>query len=183
MDNGLGDVSSEFYYVGYRDPGGSDPWAEDVVYDPKRDAACRGDAGGEGEEALRRRARIEAAICRTKELIKERPWLIKKPAFLEPPYFSKPLIWVGEANLLRNSVTLFAANDIIRDRQRFIMTSFGIDVENTALLAGRELRFGFSGSLRLTVTQPGDFLDLGQAVPLFDDQTPSGFVPAPPPVP
>lgn len=149
-NNGIGDAMEPgFYDPGYRDTGQDEPWAQDTVYDPKKCGPIRLDP--------QQQSYLDAMICAFEDrIIKRSVFFVKRPAFLEPPFFSKPLLKVAEKEVANNT-TVNLLERQVEDRQRAVVTSIGIGVDDTQALANRELAFWFEVN--------------GVVVPLFDDQS------------
>lgn len=148
----------EFFYEGWRDFGQGEPRPKDVVVDPT--CAPRKVSPG-----------LEDAICEFERGLKK-PWVffVKRPAFVEPPFFSKPLIKTKCGLQVAPGATGVIFDRLIEDRQRAVVTAFGLDLAPLAPLMNCQLEFWFQAA-------NAQGLVAGKAVmiPLFDDQTPTVY--------
>jgi hypothetical protein len=153
---GMGNPHEErYFYENFRDWGQDEPWAKDVVYDP-RDCA-------KSVQDPNRKEALKDFFCTFREELKKFVFISKRPAFVEPPFFSKPLIKTNRVTAPAGITTRLAVRQI-DDRQRAVVSSMGVDTDNPTAYVTGALRFSFSQS------------DLAQSqgvnVPLFDDQNP-----------
>jgi hypothetical protein len=144
----------DYFYDQFRDYGPGDPRAKDVVYDPNK---CN-----PRDTSPERRHELDEFFCRFAEALKKNVFLAKRPAFAEPPYFSVPNVKLAGVDVAAGA-TVAVLDRVIEDRQRAIVTSVGVDVNNPQAVSNGLMRFWFAFD--------------GVVVPLFDDQTPA-LVPA-----
>lgn len=157
---------SRYRNENFRDWGqGDDPMPSNVVFNPN---SCKND---ERNLPADLKALLDAAECRIKEGLKKAVFISKRPSFVEPPFFSKPLtkakgVTVGPGA----QAQIF--DRVIEDRQRAVVATIGIDTNAPAVYNAQLLRFWFALD---------DATNSEAILPLFDDQTiglpniPSGF--------
>lgn len=131
---------TEHFYESFRDYGQGEPrWPDSTVYDPaERPSEAPYDPRGRGDK------------CATT--------YVQKPAFQDAPFFSKPFVVMAEniaapAGPVRVNISVFVA-----DRQYAIFSCVGVDTDQPALLAARDVLFWFTVA--------------GEIVPIFFDQSP-----------
>lgn len=146
----------DFWSRGYRDPGQGEARPLDVVYDP----ACEPKKISENK-----RAELDEFFCRQRKEFQRSVMFVKKPANIEPPWFSKPLIKVKCNQVVAPGATATIFTRVIGDRQRAVITTLGIDVAPVAPLLNCSVEFWFA--------QGGP--ERGDIVNLFDDQTPTAY--------
>lgn len=135
MRDSLGDpLEREYYDKGYRDWGASDPQGKEVVFNPNE---------------------------KPSEIPERRVFYAKRPAYLEPPWFSKPLIKAKNNLIVPAGATVAIFDRRIPARNRAVVTMVGIDVSPVAPLYAGQLEFWFEQS--------------GEVIPIFDDQTPTSY--------
>lgn len=118
----------------------------DVVYDP----ACPPPKEGPG--------------CR-KPIVN---W-VKFPAFNQPPFFAKPLIKARSTLVIQPGEIGILFDREIADRQRVIVSLFGIDLAPIAPLMNAQLEFWFQlGKVGVNAVSQN-------VIPLFDDQNPTSY--------
>lgn len=151
---GMGNPYEEgYFYEGWRDYGQGEPRPKDVVFDPGRNPVS---------SDPERQGLMDDFFNRFREELK-RPLVFfsKRPAFVEPPFFSKPIIKAKCGLTVAPGATEIIFDRLIEDRQRAIIANIGIDVEPIAPLFNCQLEFWFQ-------------LD-DDVIPLFDDQTPTAY--------
>jgi hypothetical protein len=144
----------DYFFDQFRDYGPGDPRAKDVVFDPSK---CNPKESSPG-----RKHELDEFFCKFAESLKKFIFLSKRPAFLEPPFFAVPNVKLAGVTVAAGA-TVAVLDRVIEDRQRAVVTSMGVDVNNPMAVANGLMRFWFA-------------LD-EQVIPLFDDQTPA-LVPA-----
>lgn len=160
---GMGNPFEEqFFYEGWRDSGQGEPRPKDVISDP----SCKPTASDPSKQQ-----HIDDLFCRFAAEIK-RPlvFFTKAPAFIQPPFFSKPLIKAKCGLQVAPGATAVIFDRLIEDRQRAVVTAFGLDLAPIAPLMNCQLEFWFqAANARGTVAGKADL------IPLFDDQTPTTY--------
>lgn len=147
----------EGYWEGFRDWGAGTPRPEDIVYDPK----CNANQVQAYEDAKKR---LDPFFCLLQEFFQRSVIFSKDPAYVQRPWFGKPLIKTIFSTVAGGTVgTLF--DYTFRERTRAIVTMMGIDVDNIAALMAGALTFWF---------EKGDG-DQTEIVPFFDDQSTAGY--------
>jgi hypothetical protein len=151
-----------FFWDGWRDFGQGEPRPMDVVTDP----ACKPQPLPPG---------LQQALCEFEAGLKK-PWVFftKRPAFVEPPFFSKPLIKAKCALQVAAGQTGTIFDRLIEDRQRVIVAMFGLDLAPLAPLMNGQLEFWFQRASAQGATG-GTNVSQAEVVPLFDDQTPTTY--------
>lgn len=148
----------EFFWEGWRDHGQGEPRPKDVVVDPTR--APRPASHGL-QDALHE---FEAGL--------KKPWIffVKRPAFVEPPFFSKPVMKAKCGLQVAPGATGVIFDRLLEDRQRAVVTAVGLDLAPIAPLMNCQLEFWFQAGNAQGITA-------GKAtvIPFFDDQTPTGY--------
>jgi hypothetical protein len=150
---GLGFPQDPYYTEGYRDYGQGEPRQKDVVFDPAADP-----------NAVSPEQRVESNYFfdRLKDFLNKNVFFSKRPAFVEPPFFAKPLIkTIGVTGIAGSTTALF--DRVIPDRHRAMVTMFGIDLAPLLPLTTGLLSFWFD-------------ID-GTVLPVFDDQSPIVYTP------
>lgn len=156
---GMGNPYEEgYFWEGWRDWGQDDPRTRDVVFDPTRNPYVAGDP--------KRQQELDQFFNRFREEVhKPLVFFTKRPAFLEPPFFSKPLIKAKNAFNVAAGATADIFSRDIQDRQRAVMAMIGLDISPVQPYLNGSFQFWFQ-------------LDDDEApLPLFDDQT-TGYGPA-----
>ena len=153
---GLGNPYEEAeFYSGNRDFGSGEPnmgQTQDLIYDPAMDPTTA------SPEVKKQQNEFWA---RTKEELKEMSVFTKEPAFISPPFFSRPKIKLRRATVAAAGAP-GAPNVTILDwdvesRQHWVCTSIGVETDNTAIAQNGLVQW------RFTVN--------GVVNQLFDDQT------------
>lgn len=160
---GMGNPHEErWYFENVRDFGQGDPRERAVIVNPTKDG-CQQDVPP-GVEAA-----IDRMLCKFEDKLKRFVFISKRPAFVEPPFFSKPLIATNRVTLLAGATGDLALY-VIGDRQRIVVTKFGVDTDNPTAYAAGSFRFSF-------VVSSVDAPTAGRAIliPLFNDQTVGGL--------
>lgn len=138
---------SRFYNQQFRDFGPCEPGQKDVVFDPTCDPMRM--------DPVRRRE-MDELCCTLKECFREYVFFTKKPSFVEPPFFSKPVLKVASKTVAKNS-TVVLLQRRVEARQRAVVTAIGIDFDQPQVYGAHELVFWFTLG--------------GHIYPLFDDQS------------
>jgi hypothetical protein len=139
----------DFFYRGFRDFGPGDPRTRDYVSDPTQECAPK---PGSAEHAF-----VKEFMCQLREELKRTPIMAKRPAFVEPPYFSKPHIKVSSATIPAGGAAVAILDRKLGDRQRALITAAGVDVDPPGLFVNHQLLFWYATS--------------GEVMPYFDDQS------------
>lgn len=145
----------EFWAKGYRDPGQGEPRAKDLVYDPACDI----------KESPAKKKELDDFWCRFRKETQRTVFFVKKPANIEPPWFSKPLFKSKCGLVVAAGATETIFSRVIEDRTRAMVTMIGVDVAPIAPLLNCQLEFWFA--------QGGD--QRTDIIPVFDDQTPTTY--------
>ena len=143
------------FFSGYRDFGSGTPDAgqtQDIIYDPTADPTT---ASPEVKKAQ------DDFWARTKEELKDISVYTKEPAFIQPPFFSRPKIKLRRTTVAAAGA-VGAPNVTILDwdvenRQHWVCTSLGVETDNTVIAQNGLVQW------RFTVN--------GVVNQLFDDQT------------
>ncbi|MGH9317724.1 MAG: hypothetical protein ACRD1P_11545 [Thermoanaerobaculia bacterium] len=152
----------EYFYEGWRDAGQGEPRPKDVISDPSCSPLTRNPADQQKMDDLF--CRFEAAL--KKPLV----FFVKKPSFVEPPFFAKPLIKTKCGLQVAPGATAVIFDRLIEDRQRAVVTAFGLDVAPLAPIMNCQLEFWFqAANAQANVAGEAD------VIPLFDDQTPTAY--------
>ncbi|MGI0149767.1 MAG: hypothetical protein ACREDF_09595 [Thermoplasmata archaeon] len=152
----------EYFYEGWRDYGQGEPRPKDVIFDP----TCGPNASSPEEQR-----KLDDFFCRFgNELRKPLIFFVKKPAFNEPPFFSKPLIKAKCGLQVAPGATAVIFDRLIEDRQRAIVTAFGLDLAPLAPLMNCQLEFWLQAG-----NAQGIVSGSAEIIPLFDDQTPTAY--------
>lgn len=155
---GLGDtLEPEFYYMGYRDPGQGEERPLDVVSKPAAKTTPKQQHG------------LDAFFERQAREWQRSVQFVKMPANVQPPWFAKPL-FKTKCISVSAGATASIFDRVIEARQRAVVTAIGIEVTPLLPLQDCELEFWFS--------QGG--ADMGDIIPVFDDQGPFSGSPAVP---
>jgi len=154
-NSGLGQPhEDEYFYRGYRDTGQGEPRPKDVVFDPKCDPEL------DRMEPERKKA-LDEFFCRFQRELKRLVFFSKRPSFVEPPFFSKPLIKAKCGLSVAPGATAIIFDRPIEARQRAIVSMIGLDVAPLLPLLSCALEFWFQ--------QDNDI------IPYFDDQSPTTY--------
>ncbi len=156
---GLGQpFEDSYFWEGWRDYGQDEPRTKDVIFDP----TCRPNVAKQNPKTQQH---LDDLFCRLRAEI-ERPlvFFVKRPAFVEPPFFSKPLIKAKNAFPIAAGTTADIFDRTLEDRQRAIVVMIGLDIAPVQPYLNGQLQFWFQ------------FGDSVSAVHLFDDQT-TGYGP------
>jgi hypothetical protein len=150
-DSGVGNPHEQsFYFDQSRDFGQGEPRQREIIYDPNRPVL---------EVSKDQDLGIKAFLSRFEERLKKIVFITKRPSFVEPPFFSKPLSkTIGLQVAAGATETIFSKE--IQDRQRAVITTIGVSVSDPKLLANQSLKFWFALN-----DQTNGIL------PLFEDQT------------
>lgn len=154
MDRGgVGNPHEEaFFFEGFRDYGQNDPREESVVFDP---ADC-----GPARVSPEQKALLDEAQCRIEKGLKKAVFISKRPAFVEPPFFSKPLTKTKGITIGPGGAQGQLINRPIADRQRAVVSAIGVDVSDPTAYNAQSLVFWFA------------LTDASRAIiPVFEDQT------------
>jgi hypothetical protein len=165
--SGIGEPHEDpYYYEGWRDTGQGEPRPRDMVYDPRCSPAAR---------TPEDQKKLDEFFCSLSEWSKSGVFFVKRPAFLEPPFFSKPLIKAKNALTVAPGATGLIFDRLIEDRQSAIAVQFGIDLAPLAPLYAGQLEFWFQRAA--TTGEQGSSTDVkeSEVVPIFDDQTPTTY--------
>jgi len=141
-----------YYYEGWRDTGQAEGRPMDVVHDPAQAPEC------ESPETTKM---LDCLFARIKRELASLVVFTKRPAFVEPPFFSKPLIKAksGLEVAAGNTGTIFEWD--IKDRQKIMVVMLGMDMAPIAPLLAGQLEFWFQAG--------------SDIIPVFDDQTPTYY--------
>lgn len=138
----------DFFFEGYRDFGQGEPRPMDVIADPTpptpQEDWCR---------------KLQSCV-----------FFVKRPAYVEPPFFAKPLLKVKNNMQVAGGATGVVFDRLIEDRQRVIVTAFGLDLAPLAPLYNGQLEFWFQSANAQAITA-----QKATIIPLFDDQTPMQY--------
>ncbi len=152
---GMGNPYEEAeFYSGYRDFGSGTPNAGDtqgLIYDPTNDPTT---APSDVKEAQNQ------FWARAKEEVPKVPFFTKEPAFIQPPFFSRPKIKLRRMTIPAGGVgapDTTVLDWTVEERQYWICTSIGLDTDNPT-----------ASSNGLTVFR---FTVNGVIFQLWDDQT------------
>lgn len=152
---GVGNPHDErYFYENVRDFGQGDPRERQVIFDPLKDG-CRQDVPPGVRDA------IDLLLCKFQDALKKFVFISKRPAFVEPPFFSKP-ITKTKGMLLPplNPTTILDRR--IEDRQRAVVTAIGVDTDNPAIVQAQSIAWWFG----LNAVD-----NRAAIINLFDDQT------------
>jgi hypothetical protein len=94
---------------------------------------------------------------------------VKFPAFNQPPFFAKPLIKVRSSLVIPAGGVGLIFDREIADRQRVIVSFFGIDLAPIAPLMNSQLEFWFQ------IGRQGVAAVSKDVIPVFDDQNPTSY--------
>ena len=159
-ESGMGNpIEEAYFYSGFRDFGSGTPdvgQTADLIYDPSADPVTA------SPEVKKQQDEFWA---RAKEELKEVHFFNKEPAFISPPFFSRPKI-----KLCRTTVAAGGAgapNTTILDwevgaRQYWVCTSIGLDTDNPTLASNglSQYRFTVNGVIwQLWDDQTVDIID------------------------
>jgi hypothetical protein len=163
MGGGMGNPhEEEYFYEGWRDFGQGEPRPKDVVFDP----TCSPVSQNPAEQQ-----KMDDFFCRfASELRRPLIFFVKKPAFNEPPFFSKPLIKSKCGLQVAPGATAVIFDRLIEDRQRAIVTAFGLDLAPLAPLFNCQLEFWLQAA-----NARNNVAGRAEIIPLFDDQTPTAY--------
>lgn len=155
----------EYFHEGWRDSGQGDPRPKDVVSDPALNP-YKGDCTPEQQKWL------DCLYNRFRDELK-RPlvFFVKRPAFVEPPFFARPLIKSKCGLQVAPGATGTIFDRLIEDRQRAIVVAFGIDLAPIAPLMNCQLEFWFQRAAASGNTG----VQNAEVIPVFDDQTPTTY--------
>jgi hypothetical protein len=137
---GMGNPMEEnFYYTGYRDFGSADPQPQDIIYDPTMDPT-------KSPPDVQRKNDEFWARC--KEELPKIPVFTKEPAFISPPFFSRPKIKFRRMTIpaagLVGAPNTTVLDWALEDRQHWIMTSIGLETDNPAITQNGLVIFRFT---------------------------------------
>jgi hypothetical protein len=146
--DGMGNpMETPFFFDQFEDFGPCEPRQKDVVYDPSCDP-MRMDPS--------RKNSLEELCCMLRDCLKHFVFFVKRPAYVEPPFFSDPIIKLAEKEVAASS-TVDILERRVEARQRAVITAIGIEVNDEVLYGNHELVFWF---------------EVGGVIrPIFDDQT------------
>jgi hypothetical protein len=146
------------HYAGYRDFGPGEPRPKDVIFDPSRTPPKSGQSTTPGSPEF-----FNELIYRLMAAVKNTPLLVKRPAFIEPPFFAKPQIKFGGGGTVipHAGAPVFIYDRILEARQKLVITSIGIGVDTPKVYTDHNLMFWFADGSPDAV------------IPLFDDQSPA----------
>lgn len=155
---GLGNPHDREFWEGYRDPGAGEPRPKDIVFDPSKVPPKDGEPTTPGTNEY-----FNELVKRFQDAIKKTPVLVKRPSFVEPPFFSKPQVkFGGGGTAIPPGGTPVAIYDrILEARQKLVITSVGIGVDTPAAYTAHQLLFWFADN------------DASAVIPVFDDQSPA----------
>jgi hypothetical protein len=158
LGGGLGNPYERDFYEGYRDPGSGEPQPKDIVYDPSKTPPKDGEPTTPGTNEY-----FNELVYRFMAAVKKTPVLVKRPSFVEPPFFSKPQIKFGGAGttIIHGAAPVFIYDRILEARQKLVITSIGIGVDTPAVYADHNLLFWFGDTTAEAI------------IPVFDDQSPA----------
>lgn len=152
----------DYFWEGWRDYGQGEPRPKDVVFDPNCGPIATDPASQQ---------KLDDLFCRMRsEIARPTIFFVKRPAFVEPPFFSKPLIKAKCALQVAAGQTGVIFDRQIEDRQRAIVSIFGLDLAPIAPLFAGQLEFWFQAG-----NQQGITAGTATKIPLFDDQTPTTY--------
>jgi hypothetical protein len=152
---GLGNPFEREFYEGYRDAGAGEPQPKDIVFDPSKVPPKSGETVQPGSPAY-----FDEMFYRFGQFLKKTPILTKLPSFVQPPFFSKPQIKFGGANVpFVGSPETMIYDRVVEARQKLVITSIGIGVDQTQLYTAHQLLFWFAD------------LTADAVIPVFDDQS------------
>lgn len=157
-EGGLGNPHDRDYWEGYRDPGQGEPRPKDVVFDPSRVPPKNGETVQPGTPAY-----FEEMFSRLHDFLKKTPILSKLPAFVQPPFFAVPQIKFGGGGTVipAAGAPVFIYDRILEARQKLVITSLGIGVDQPQVYTAHNLLFWFADG------------DASAVIPVFDDQSPA----------
>lgn len=135
----------DYYFDQYRDVGQGEPRAKDVVFDPTCPPALSSE----------QRRIVDEWFCQYKKFLRTNVHYVRRPAYLEPPFFAFPQIHTVTGVVIGAATIAPLISVEIADRQRAIITSLGFEVDDTASLASGLLWFWLENN--------------GRIVPLFND--------------
>lgn len=155
---GLGNPHDREYWEGYRDPGAGEPRPKDVVFDPNKLPPKEGEPVTPGTQEY-----FNELTYRFQKAVKTTPVLVKRPSFVEPPFFSKPQVKFGGGGTVipAAGAPVPIYDRILEARQKLVITSIGIGVDTPAAYTAHQLLFWFSDG------------DPTAVIPVFDDQSPA----------
>lgn len=154
---GLGNPHDREYWEGYRDPGSGEPMPKDVVFDPANLPPKKGDSVTPGTPEY-----FNELIYRFQAAVKKTPVLVKRPSFVEPPFFSKPQVkFGGGGTVIAPGAPVAIYDRPLEARQKLVITSVGIGVDTPAAYTAHQLLFWFADG------------DASAVIPVFDDQSPA----------
>jgi len=146
---GVGGVFDDDYSAsGYKDYGQGEKRAQNLVFDPTKNPF---------RVSPEQEAMLDAFMHRLNQELQRTLIYAKRPAFVEPPFFAKPVIKSVCGLLVAGGAIASIFDRVIEDRQRAVVSFFGVDVSPIIPLLNCELEFWFS-------------LD-ADVVPIFDDQS------------
>ncbi len=141
--SGMGNpYEPEEFYSGTRDFGAGTPdfgGTQDIIYDPKNDPTTA------SPDVKRQQDEFWA---RTKEELKHLNIFTKEPAFIQPPFFSRPKIKLARVSVAAAGA-VGAPNVTILDwdvpnRQHWVMTCLGVETDNTAIAQNGLVQWRFT---------------------------------------
>jgi len=153
---GMGNPYEEAeFYSGNRDFGSGEPnvgQTQDVIYDPTMDPTT-------APPGVKRQQ--DEFWARTKEELKEISIYTKEPAFIQPPFFSRPKLKLRRVAVVAGGA-VGAPNTTVLDwdveaRQHWVCTAVGVETDNTVIAQNGLVQW------RFTVN--------GVVNQIFDDQT------------
>lgn len=146
------------HWGGYRDFGSGEPRPEDVIFDPNRVPLKSGSPTTPGSPEF-----FNELIYRLGAMVNRTPLLVKRPSFIEPPFFAKPQIKFGGGGTIIQAagapVSIY--DRILEARQKLVVTSIGIGVDTPKVYTDHNLMFWFANGSPDAV------------IPIFDDQSPA----------
>jgi hypothetical protein len=151
---GLGNPFEREFYEGYRDAGAGEPQPKDVIFDPSKVPPKSGATVQPGTPAY-----FDEFFYRFGQMVKKTPLLVKRPSFVEPPFFAKPQIKFGGGTVAAAGVPTMIYDRIVEARQKLVITSLGIGVDTPSVYTAHNLLFWFAAG------------NSDAIIPVFDDQS------------
>lgn len=173
MRDGMGNPHEDaYFYDGYRDAGQSEAIPQDLVFDPTCDQSKM------HKEQVQK---IEQFLCAIDRKLRtnQSVYITKAPAFLEPPFFSKPTIKVS-CNEVQNPNLVDLLVWEVPAQQRLIVTSMGLAYDNAGNPAAGPLiglKYWFEVNDVQALPLAVEVVNIENVVPIFDETSDASFYP------